>query len=76
MFFPDHHFLGGGYGMMFIWLIFIIFVIVLIIWLINNRKSSGDKNSSALDKLNKRYAAGEISEEEYQKIKKEITRKD
>jgi putative membrane protein len=52
-----------GFGMGFGWLIPILFI-VLIIYFINANKKD---ESSARDILDKRYASGEIDEEEYKK---------
>jgi putative membrane protein len=70
-----HNWFWGGIG--FSWL-FWIAIIVLIFWLILNHGNKNreeyfpPKNESAIDILKKRYAKGEISHEEYEKIKKNL----
>lgn len=39
----------------------------------NNKEDKSHRNSPALDRLNERYASGEVSEEEYKSIKKNLT---
>ena len=50
-----------GFGM---WFIPLLFIIILIYFLKDNSKSE-EKDSSAQDILDKRYASGEIDTEEY-----------
>ena len=65
---------GFGYGHGFMWLIWIV-IIIAVIFLIR-AGSGGNKysNSSedALEILKKRFARGEIDEEEYQRKRKVI----
>ena len=61
---------GGGIVMIVFWAIFI----ALIVWVV---REIGDKNSrsssNALDILKERYAKGEISKEEFESKKKDIS---
>jgi len=58
-------FIGHGWGMGFgMWFIPLLFIIILIYFLKDNSKSE-EKESSAQDILDKRYASGEIDTEEY-----------
>lgn len=59
MFFP-------GFGML-MQLVIIVAVVLIVYWIIK-----GGKNESALEILNKRYAKGEISKKEFDKIRKDI----
>ncbi len=61
-----------GWGWIFQLLILILFFVILW-WMIRNSQSFGYKSEeSAEEILKKRLARGEIDEEEYKKLKKEI----
>jgi putative membrane protein len=63
---------GGMMGVgMGIGLLFWVGVFVLVYYLITDKKTAKNQNS-ALEILDKRYASGEISREEYLEMKKEI----
>ena len=70
----------GGAGMMIMMVLSLLFVLLIAVgiglfiwWLFSTQaRSQGMVGKSALDILNERYAKGEISKEEYEKIKKEI----
>ena len=74
--------MGWGYGMGWFWPIIMFFfwgaaiagIVFFVRWLVlSTRKGRGpSQEESALDILKKRYARGEISKEEYEKIKKDI----
>jgi putative membrane protein len=69
---------GGGWLisilMIIFWLLFIAGIVVLAIWLVNRYRVSGSiGRETALDILNKRYARGEISREEYERMKQDIS---
>ena len=62
---------GGGFMMIF----WIVLLAVLIYWIIRAAQRTGNppsQSESALDILKKRYARGEISEEEFEEHKKEL----
>lgn len=69
---------GSSYGMIFMgifWLL-IIALIVILIWFLIKKGSTPDQQApdeSPLEILNKRYARGEIDEEQYQRMKNEIS---
>ena len=61
----EHHYLG----MHFFWWLF---WIILIVWLFSTQRkmpSQQTKDESPLEILKKRFAKGEITKDEYQKIK-------
>lgn len=69
---------GGGLGlgmMILFWLLVLVLMVTLIWFLIRKGKDSALKpeNETALETLKKRYARGDISEEEFRKIRKEIS---
>jgi putative membrane protein len=66
----------GGYGGMFMWLILIVIAGVIIYFVINRGKTNANSinatSESPTDILKKRYAKGEITKEEFDKLKREI----
>lgn len=72
---------GPGMGMGFGWLFMIVFwglvisVVFFIVQAISGRAGTGQKGESALDILEKRYAKGEITKEEFEKIRNDLTKK-
>lgn len=72
----DHMMGYGNYGGFFMWLIWIV-IIGAIFYLIVNRSRTvrgpqDPQTESAVDILKKRYARGEITQEEFEKLKKDI----
>jgi putative membrane protein len=65
-------FWGNGF-MMIIWLIFIIVGVVILMKWLTEKSSSSLKEESALDILKKRYARGEITREQFENMKKDIS---
>lgn len=67
---------GGGFLMMILWTVLLIAILIWIFKAIQNRSnkriSTSLKNDTPLDILKKRYASGEISKEEYDKIKRDL----
>lgn len=68
---------GFGFGGLFMilwWVLVIAGIVALVKWMTasygGGRGNGGDK---ALDLLRQRYARGEIDEQEFQKIKRELT---
>ena len=75
-------FFGGGLGWIGMILGFVFFILViigvifLIIWIvkITTRSGNDDKTGSkALEVLKERYAKGEITKEQYENMKKDLT---
>jgi putative membrane protein len=66
---------GFGYGGMFMWIIFLIVIGLLIYFIVqsqNTKNKTQTQNETPLDILKRRYAKGEISSEEYERMKKEL----
>ncbi len=71
---PMMHY-GFGYGGMFMWIIFLIVIGLLIYFIVqsqNTKNKMQTQNESPLDILKRRYAKGEVSREEYERMKKEL----
>jgi putative membrane protein len=73
------HMMGpGGYGGTFMWLILIIVVGVVIYFVLNRSRGAasltGGSKEPPLDILKRRYAEGEISKEEFERMKDEINK--
>jgi putative membrane protein len=73
-------FAGFGYGAWWIFPLFMLVMMVLCIFLMRGRMGSmmccghgGDTKDSALDTLKKRYARGELNNDEYEQKRREIT---
>jgi putative membrane protein len=69
---------GGGMWMFFqflFWILVIIGIVLLIVWIVRQPKryDRGPGEESALEILKKRYARGEISKEDYERMKKDIS---
>jgi putative membrane protein len=62
-----------GHGVGYMWIIVLIIIGVVAYWIIQNEKSKteGDKETP-LDILKKRFARGEITEEQYEEMKKKL----
>jgi putative membrane protein len=66
---------GMGFGGIFMW-VFWLFWIILIIWAVvivaGNRRESSAKQKTALDILKERYAKGEIDQQKFAQMKKDL----
>ncbi len=63
------------FGGMFFWIILILVILALVMFAKKTGKGSesqGLKQETALDVLKKRYARGELSKEEFKRMKQEI----
>ena len=71
--YPDHMWFGGGW-MMFPWLFFLTLFVLAFLWRSRSSSgSSGDDPGTALEILKKRYAKGEITRDEFEKMKQDIS---
>ncbi|MEX1315001.1 MAG: SHOCT domain-containing protein [Desulfotignum sp.] len=71
------HMMGyGGSGGIFMWILLIIIIAVIFYFVINRGKTTGSltgtEKESPSETLKKRYAKGEITKEEFDKLKKDI----
>jgi len=71
------YFFGGPSGMiisLIFWVLIIVGLIYFFSWIIRRSKGESPKSSeTALDILKRRYASGEISAEEFARVKKDLT---
>jgi len=67
----------GGFGMGFMWIILIIIIVAVILvakgYVSPAKKEGESPRESALDVLQKRYARGEMSKQEFEKKKRDLT---
>ena len=65
-----------GYGGMFMGMVFIVILVaVAVYWLVRETRTKADHRLSGetpLDILKRRYAKGEITKEEFEKVKKDL----
>lgn len=70
-------FFGYGIGGNIVGIVLVVGILAVLGFILFNKKDSLVKvksNESPIDILNKRLASGEITEEEYKKIKKELSK--
>jgi len=78
-FYPGSGFFGIGFFRVFLIIIAVVIIYLLVrrrsalpVWTGSSTYANLDNAESALDILKKRYARGEINQEEFERIKKEI----
>lgn len=66
--------MGGFFGFCSLWGIIIIAIILIVVWMIKERKNStnGSSKKKILETLKYRLAKGEITEEEYDRLKQKL----
>lgn len=67
----DFQFFGGGW-MMFFWWFLIIALVILVVRAFMNTTQNRQSKETPMEILKRRYAQGEIDEEEFNKRKKEL----
>jgi len=65
--------MGYGFGGMLMWVIWIAIIGVLIYLIMQATKSRGQAGETPLEILKKRYAKGEITKEEFDRMRKDIS---
>ncbi|MFH1283810.1 MAG: SHOCT domain-containing protein [bacterium] len=71
------HMMNFGYGGMFMWLLFLIAVGVIIYLVFQSTKTKNldvASREAPLDIAKRRYAKGEITQEEFERIKKDLNK--
>lgn len=69
----DWNHMDYGYGGIIMWIIFLIIIGVIIYFIINRGKFiKREEDETALEIIKKRYARGEITKEEYERMKKDL----
>ena len=66
---------GFGFGGMFMWIVPLIVIGLLVYFIVQAQKTKGSpptQNESHLDILKRRYAKGEITKEEYERMKNDL----
>lgn len=69
------HMMDYGYGGIFMWIIFLIVIGVAVYLIVQATKSKGLESpfrETPMEILKKRYARGEITKEEFDKMKKDL----
>lgn len=73
MHFYDGGFMGfGGIWMVLWWVLIIAGIVLLVKWLAGDKSQPGDK--SALEILKERYARGEIGQDDFERMRRELER--
>lgn len=70
------HMMYFGYGGGFMWVLFIVVIgvlIYLLIQIIKIKENAGGVGESPIDILKKRYAKGELTKDEFDRMKKDLS---
>lgn len=70
-----NHMMNFGWGGIFMWIVFLIIVVVIVYLIVQSSKPRSYDSSfieSPIDILKKRYAKGEITKEEFEKMRKDL----
>jgi len=66
------HYGFGGFGMILFWIILVVAIVMLVKTFFDSSKKGSYKSRDSLDILKERYAAGEITHDEFEKIKRNL----
>jgi len=61
-----------GYGGVIMWIILLALIAIVVYFLVSGKKLIKKDDETPLEILRKRYAKGEISRQEYEKMKKDL----
>ncbi|MBC8231612.1 SHOCT domain-containing protein [bacterium] len=62
----------GGIMMLVFWGAVIVGIVFLVKWIVNQSRTNQRKDESPLEILKRRYAAGEITKEEFEEKKRDL----
>jgi putative membrane protein len=66
--------MGLGFGGILIWIVIIAAIGIAVYFIVKSRRSNGTSSGETpLDTVKKRYARGEISREEYDQIRRDLS---
>ncbi|MGE0356431.1 MAG: SHOCT domain-containing protein [Burkholderiales bacterium] len=63
---------GGGFVMLLWWLLPFALVVALVMWFAKRSNATLADNEASLDILKQRYARGEIGEDEFGRVKRDL----
>lgn len=69
---PDGMFFGGGVFMWVFWIVLLIVLVFVIKLIFSPTGKNSSSSDEALEILKKRFAKGEIDEEEFERLKKKL----
>ncbi len=64
----------GPFGMIIFWIVAVVVLIAIVRWIMGTGRGIGNDGTkgNALDILKKRYAAGDITKEEFERMKRDL----
>ncbi len=71
--------MNGNYGgweifMMLFWLVILIVVVLSVVRILKNHESNTSNGSGSIDIVKERYAKGEITKEQFEQLKKDLSK--